>query len=271
MYNYVFGGDLEKNPKEFLIFVKRLMPRWVNSIPDSECVAIFEMLKKLRLKKKKPLTIVETGCGASTIAMLVHCSIYGGEVYSWDINQSRGSFLRNLFSETIGIHFNKDINKIWNFIGFDSIDPNIGISILKEKKRKADFGFFDSLHTTDHVKKELREFLKISSNRFIAAFDDAYLNKKYINVGYINVMRMKLKLKKIKEPENNLSGAIWEEAFKLLKEKFKKVKVIKNSFKKNSKKDIYFDYFSPDRNIGMKTKMEEDSKRSDTFVALQIN
>ena len=53
MYNYVFGGDLEKNPKEFLIFVKRLMPRWVNSIPDSECVAIFEMLKKLRLKKKK--------------------------------------------------------------------------------------------------------------------------------------------------------------------------------------------------------------------------
>ena len=82
---------------------------------------------------------------------------------------------------------------------------------------------------------------------------------------------MKLKLKKIKEPENNLSGAIWEEAFKLLKEKFKKVKIIKNSFKKNSKKDIYFDYFSPDRNIGMKTKMEEDSKRSDTFVALQIN
>ena len=57
-----------------------------------------------------------------------------------------------------------------NIIGFDSVDPNIGISILKEKKRKADFGFFDSLHTTDHVKKELREFLKISSNLLVYFF-----------------------------------------------------------------------------------------------------
>ena len=39
-------------------------------------------------------------------------------------------------------------------------------------------------------------------------------------------MRMKLKLKKIKEPENNLSGAIWEEAFKLLKETAKKVTTV---------------------------------------------
>ena len=52
MYNYIFGGNLKKNPKSFLLFVKRLMPRWVNSIPDSECIAIFEILNKLRVKKK---------------------------------------------------------------------------------------------------------------------------------------------------------------------------------------------------------------------------
>ncbi len=271
MYNYIFGGNLKKDPKSFLLFVKRLMPRWVNSIPDSECIAIFEILNKQRLKKRKPLIIIETGCGASTIALIVHCCIYGGEVYSWDINQSRGSYLRNLFTETIGLHFKKDINKIWNFIGFDSIDKNIGIGVLKEMKKKADFGFFDSLHTTEHVKKELKQFLNISSKSFIAAFDDAYLNKKYLNVGYINVMRMKLNLKKIKDPENNLSGTIWEEALKLLREKFKKVKIIKNSFKKNARKDIYFDYFSPDRKVAMKTNMENDSKRLDTFVAFQIN
>ena len=82
---------------------------------------------------------------------------------------------------------------------------------------------------------------------------------------------MKLNLKKIKDPENNLSGTIWEEALKLLREKFKKVKIIKNSFKKNARKDIYFDYFSPDRKVAMKTNMENDSKRLDTFVAFQIN
>ena len=37
---------MQKNPNDFLIFIKRLMPRWVNCIPDSECIAIFEILKK---------------------------------------------------------------------------------------------------------------------------------------------------------------------------------------------------------------------------------
>ena len=142
MYNYIFQGDAKKNPNDFLIFIKRLMPRWVNCIPDSECIAIFEILKKIRIKKRKKLIMIETGCGASTIAMLVHCCLYGGKVFSWDINQSRGSFLKGLFSESIGNHFKKDINKHWTFVGFDSVDKNIGIPVLSEMKLKADFGFF---------------------------------------------------------------------------------------------------------------------------------
>ena len=148
-----------------------------NCIPDVNVYNIWNS-KKLR-EKKKNLVMVETGCGASTIAMLVHSCIYGGKVFSWDINQSRGSFLKGLFSESIGNHFEKDINKYWTFVGFDSVDLNIGIPVLKEMKLRADFGFFDSLHTTDHVKKELKAFLKISSNNFVVTFDDAYFNKKY--------------------------------------------------------------------------------------------
>ena len=67
MYNYIFQGDAKKNPNDFLIFIKRLMPRWVNCIRDSECIAIFEILKKIRIKKRKKLIMIETGCGASTI------------------------------------------------------------------------------------------------------------------------------------------------------------------------------------------------------------
>ena len=271
MYNYIFQGSAKKNPNDFLIFVKRLMPRWVNCIPDSECIAIFEILKKLRAKKKRNLVMVETGCGASTIAMLVHSCIYGGKIFSWDINQSRGSFLRGLFSESIGSHFEKDISNHWTFIGFDSINSNIGIPILKEMKLKADFGFFDSLHTTDHVKKELKAFLEISSNKFIVAFDDAYLNKKHTNEGYINMMRLKLKLKKMIKFKNNISKEIWEEAYLILKNKFKKVKRIKSSFNKNFKKDIYFNYFAEDRNLSKKIEMESDKQIKNTFVAFQVN
>ncbi len=271
MYNYIFEGNVKQNPKDFLLFVKRLMPRWVNCIPDSECIAIFEILKKLRSKKRKKLNLIETGCGASTIAMIVHCCIYGGKVFSWDINQSRGSFLRALFSESIGLHFGKDINKIWTFIGYNSIDKDIGIPVLNEMKKKADFGFFDSLHTTDHVKKELNAFLKTSAKKFIVAFDDAYYNKRHTNEGYINMMRLKLNLKKMIKPKNNVSKEIWEEAFILLKKRFKKVKKIKTSFEKNSKKDLFFDYFSTDREFTLKIDMEEEKKRSKTFAVFEVN
>jgi len=271
MYNYIFEGDINKNPNNYLIFIKRLMPRWVNCIPDAECIAIFEVLKKLRLKKKRPLNLIETGCGASTIAMIVHCCIYGGKVFSWDINQSRGLFLRSVFSESIGTYFKKDINQIWTFVGFNSIDQNIGISIFNELKKKADFGFFDSLHTTDHVKKELNEFLKIASKNFIVAFDDAYFNTKHTNEGYINMMRFKLNLKKIIKPPNNISKEIWEEAYILLKQRFKKVKKLKTSFEKNYQNDLYFEYFSPDQEFTQKIGMWDEKKISKTFIAFEVN
>ena len=90
MYDFYFTDrkNIKNDPEKFLIFVKRLMPRWVNGIPDSECIAIYKLLDKLRKKSKKKLNLLETGCGASTIAMYLHCSLYGGQVFSWDTNPS---------------------------------------------------------------------------------------------------------------------------------------------------------------------------------------
>ena len=56
-YNFETPQKIKKKPEEFLIFVKRLLPRWVNGIPDSECLAIFKILKLLRKKKKKKINI----------------------------------------------------------------------------------------------------------------------------------------------------------------------------------------------------------------------
>ena len=54
-YNFDVNGNPKKKPEEFLIFVKRLLPRWVNGIPDSECIAIFRILKSLNGRAKLSL------------------------------------------------------------------------------------------------------------------------------------------------------------------------------------------------------------------------
>ena len=85
--------------------------------------------------------MIETGCGASSIAMFLHCAIYGGKMYSWDINGSKGSFIRTVISESICRILNVDVNKIWNFVSSSSTDQYTGISILKELKKKQTMGF----------------------------------------------------------------------------------------------------------------------------------
>ena len=272
MYDYNFGisGDIKKNPEEFLIFVKRMLPRWANGTPDSECIAIFRILKKLRKKKGRKLILTETGCGASTLTLFLHCALYGGTIYSWDINASRGSFLKSVITESIARVFKTDVNKIWNFVGYNSADKNIGIQVLKEMNKKADFGFFDSLHTVDHVIQELKSFLKVASSEFVVAFDDAYYTYKHTNDAYINMLRYKLNLKKMKKSENNISEPISKVVKKHLDKNYKNVSKINDTFKYSCKKDIFFDYFITDRKFGFKMDMERDDKRSETFVAYSV-
>ena len=85
------------------------------------------------------------------------------------------------------------------------------------------------------------------------------------------MMRLKLNLKKIEKPKNNISKEIWEEDLGVLKHKYKKIKKIKTSFEKNSKNDPFFDYFSTDRKFTLTIDMEEEKRRSETFVAFEVN
>ena len=69
MFDFHFGNKQEilENNEDFLIFVKRMMPRWINGIPDSECLALYRVLKESNLKNT---SLIETGCGASTLALV---------------------------------------------------------------------------------------------------------------------------------------------------------------------------------------------------------
>jgi len=269
-FNFTDKKNIIKNPEKFLIFVKRLLPRWANGIPDYECIAIFKVLKKLKKKNKKKLVLLETGCGASTIAMYLHCSLYGGKIYSWDINPSKGFFLRSVIMDAVDRILGTSVQKIWTFIPYDSTDKYIGLEVLKEFKIKANFCFFDSLHTLDHLMKELKCFEKVASNEFMLALDDAYYRKKNKNYSYLNMIRKKINLKPISEPKENVCLPFYIYIKKYLKKKYSKVVLENNFYKKNYKNDIFFNYYRYDKSFLNKMGMEEKNKLKNRFEVFYV-
>ena len=68
MYDFYFGSqkDINNDEEKYLLSIKRMMPKWMNSIPDTEFIAINEVSKKV--EKENPV-FVETGLGASSIIL----------------------------------------------------------------------------------------------------------------------------------------------------------------------------------------------------------
>lgn len=269
MYDFHYGSKKKilSNTEDFLIFCKRLLPRWVNGIPDSEFLAIY---KSLRFIKSSNPIIVETGCGASTLAFFMYCYLNNGKLFSWDTNGSKGSFLKNVILESICYPLKINMTDIWTFIPFNSTDPNIGIPVLKELKHKPSYGFFDSWHTLDHLIGEIDLFVNISKKNFLIGLDDAYYQKKYQNLSYVNILREKIGLTNIKEEKNNQCDYFYLEISNYLKSKGYKLKIEDDYYQKHYKNDIFFKYFSSDRQTMNRLGMEEKSKLKNRFKILKI-
>ena len=149
------------------------------------------------------------------------------------------------------------MNKIWTFVPFNSVDKNVGLRVLKELKKKADFCFFDTWHTLDHVLQELEEFEIIASPKFVVAFDDAYYTKRHTNYTFVNILRSKLNLKRIKEPKENLSKPFYIEINNYLNAKYKIVKKIQDYYKSNIKNDSWFKYYTDVKDFGISSYKEK--------------
>ena len=269
MYDFYFGTkqEIEKNQEEFLIFVKRLLPRWINGIPDSECLAIYRILKQF--KSDKPV-LIETGCGASTLAMFLYCAINNGKMFSWDTNGSKGFFLKSAISESICKPLRVNLYDILSFIGFDSTSAHVGIPVIKELGHKADFGFFDSWHTLDHLMNEINCFEQIVEENFYLALDDAYYTKKTENFSYLNMIRKKLNLDPVQEPTYNECDPFYKEIEEYLKGKYNFVKKIRDTYKGEYNADVFFDYYESDRKAMNKLGMEDKKKLEHRFDAWYI-
>lgn len=269
MYDFHFGDKefIKNNPEDFLIFCKRMMPRWINGIPDSECISIYRTLKSL--KTPKPI-ILETGCGASTLALFLYAALNDGKVFSWDTNGSKGSFLRSVISESICRPLEIDLYRYWTFIGFDSTSEYVGIPVIKELGHKADFCYFDSWHTLDHLMNEVKCFESVANENFIIALDDAYYTKRSNNYSYLNMIRKKLGLGAVQEPTSNICEPFYVEIDGHLKEKYQKVEKIADSYKEEYMNDIFFKYYEGDRDAMGSVGMEQKENLSHRFDAWRV-
>lgn len=258
MYDFYFGTkeEIEANEAKYLLFIKRMLPRWCNSIPDTEYIAIHNTLGLLAPHNKRPI-LVETGAGASTIVLLNYAMKHDGILYSWDFNGPKGAFLRSVCTDTLVLHYGKNLFDHWKFIAYNSLSEHLGVKILGELNVRVDFCFFDSEHTRDVLLGELRVVNQFFNETAIVAIDDANYNYIHTNVSYINMLRKKLDLPPVKNPADNLCDPFFMEIEKFLRTRWADVKYLEDTYKKEYRTDIFWSYYSSDREAMGKEGMEK--------------
>ncbi len=266
MFDYIYNNkkNILKNPEKFIIFVKRLLPKYANSLPDSAAISIFREIKKLKGANN---LIVETGVGSSTIVLFMASYIYKKKLFTFDINPDKISLIRQVINDAICRPLKANIFDYWIYVPSNSLDKYTGISSLKEFKKKPQFAFLDSSHSLEHLKKEVMAFTKIATEEFVLGIDDGnHMNSKFFSLGYTNMIRHKMGLKKISNPKQNESLSFFVEINNLLKKNFKSVKKLTTFFQKNYQKDLWFNYFGAD----IFYDAQRDRKNIDDFKYVNI-
>ena len=246
-----------------------MLPRWCNSIPDSEYLALYDAVARLKLPRRP--VFVETGSGASTIVLSYFAVKTGGELFTWDTNGSKLFYLRSVLNDTLMRHFTaRNLNSHWRYIAFDSTSPHAGVGILAELKKKVSVCFLDSEHVLDVLMSELESICRVLADIGIVAIDDANYNYKSHNTAYINMIRKKLGLSPIASTPDNMGRFFWQEVQDYLKANFRKVRYLKDSYKRTYRKDIFWAYYAMDREAMAGLAMEKTADLNHRFDAWKI-
>jgi predicted O-methyltransferase YrrM len=258
MYDFWFGtdDDIRANEADYLLFVKRMMPRWTNSIPDSEYLALHQTLQLLDLQGRRPV-LIETGVGASTIVLLNFAMKHGGVLYSWDPAGPKGAFLRAVMTDTLTAHYRQPVQAHWKYIPYSSHSPQIGIPVLHELGETVDFCFFDSEHTREVLIGEVERAVPLLRDGAIVAIDDANYNYIHTNIAYINMQRRKLGLPPSPDPPGNAGEPFYREVEQSLRQAFAQVDYLDDTYKRDYQKDLFWSYFSADRSAMGRLSMEK--------------
>lgn len=275
MYDFYFGTkkEIEEDPKKWLLTIKRMLPRWPNGIPDSEFLAIYDLLEDMEregtIQKNDDLVLVETGSGASTIVLLYFALKWGIELYTWDISSTKLAYLRGMLNDTLFRYFSdQNVFQYWKYVSYDSTSEYVGISMLSEMNKRICGGFFDSDHTWVNLKEEVAVACPLMINGGLVSIDDGNYRYKRINTAYVNMIRTKHGLPFV-NIEDNQSAPFWEEVENLLKDYFQRVENQNGgSYRRTFEKDLFWSYYSSDRqnmsDLGME-KLNELAHRFDAW------
>lgn len=276
MYNFIITDNKKKinnynlaETENLLIGIKRLLPRWLNSLPDIEFIAI---LRKLFKQNTKKIHIVETGIGSSTLLFLHFAMLKNGKLFSWDINSTKASYINMIASETLCRIHKKPVSSFWNFFNSSSLNKYTGLEILNEApKKKINVSFHDSEHTWNVISNEINLLNKLYNKDSYIFIDDANQNYIHTYEPIINMIRKKNNLRPIKNLKNNIGESHYDKLKIFFKKNFKTSKFEDSFFKKNIKKDIFYKWYENDRNKMNMLNMEKLKTLNKRFAIVKIN
>jgi Methyltransferase domain len=254
VYDFYLGSreEIARDEMRFLIAIKRMMPRWINSLPDSEFTALAQLMDEQGARASKEgrkLVIVETGVGASSLACVFYALKYAGLALSWDYNGEKGSLVRTVCTETMGKYFHTLIDDHWKLVAHGSVSPYLGLPILSEFVDHVDLFFHDSEHVWQTVKTEIEAVMPLLRDQSVVALDDANQGFLHTNIAYINTFRKKLGLAAVAQPADNIGDAFYVAVERLLRERWEEVEYLPDSYKENFRKDPYFNYYDAETEI----------------------
>ncbi len=245
MYDYIFGTKkhIYKNPEEFLLFIKRLLPRHCNSIPDSLAITIFQEVKKIKTTQ----IILETGCGASTLAMFLACSLTKKKFISYDINEKKILFIKSIINQAICKFLQIKVSDHWQPKVTNSLSKSSGIPSLK---KDIIFSYIDSSHDKIHIESEIQCVKNKTNKMSYILLDDMHLTNSSKNNRLNNALKYKKSLKNFKLDIYNPKTKNNNKAYfiKYLQSNFTKIELLETFYSKNFMKDLYYmiyglDYF----------------------------
>ncbi len=252
MYDFYFGTRQEVLADEprFLLSIKRMLPKWMNSIPDWEFMALCRLLQLLaRSRRGRPLVLAEAGAGASSLALAYFAMKSGGRAYSWDLNGEKGSQLRSVMTETFGALFSASINCHWRLVAFSSVSPHLGLSILGELEQGVDFYMHDSHHVLRTVLEEFRMVNPFLRERAVVALDDAHYDYVHTDEAYVNIMRKKLGLLPITPIAGNRRKPFHTEVRGLLDRRWRQVEPLDGFYRGTAAAEPMLNGFDTDTRV----------------------
>ena len=270
MYDFYLGApeEVEADPTRYLLGIKRMLPRWANSLPDSEFVTLIEFMERF-VPKEGPV-FVETGVGATTILFAHYAMARGGRVISWDTNGSKASFIRSVCADTLDQIHGKATAAHWTFVSSMSTADHTGMGIIGELTDRIDLTHHDSDHTWRTVGDEVQATLPYLSDGAIVCVDDANQVFEHTYEPIVNMTRRKLGLPPIGPVEGNTGAPLITRVPELLDGWFDDVEEIAESFREKLHDDLYYNWYALDRKSMSDVGMERFAHLADRFAAWRV-